>query len=103
VKFLVFLALLAAVIGLYFHDKQQTADLTKEQQENADLTQQLTAYQSAVYQLKAQAARLNAQVATQSAIVNRPAPQAPAQGRSDPFLQTDHLQPSGPLNGSGSR
>jgi len=102
VKFLLFVALLAAAVGLFFHDKQQTADLAKALQENADLTQQLSTYQSSVYQLKAQAARLNAQVASQSAIVSRPNPRAPEQYQGDPMLQTSHLQPSGPLNGSGT-
>ena len=54
VKTLLFLAITCVAVGLYFHDKQQTAKLNQATAVNADLTQQLASYQTAVYQLKQQ-------------------------------------------------
>jgi len=42
VKNLVIFLLLLALVGLGFHDKQQSDDLAKAQQDNALLTQQLS-------------------------------------------------------------
>lgn len=54
VKFLLFLGMACVIVGLYFHDKQQTAKLDTATAEVTDLTQQVQNYQTAVYQLKSQ-------------------------------------------------
>jgi hypothetical protein len=59
VKFLLFLGMACVIVGLYFHDKQQTAKLDTATAQNADLTQQLANYQTAVYQLKTQLASMS--------------------------------------------
>jgi multidrug resistance efflux pump len=77
VKTLIFLVVVCVAVGLFFHDKQQTADLTKANADNATLTQQvqtltqnLQAYQNAVYQLKAQLA--TAQAAARGTTITQP-------------------------------
>jgi len=61
-KLLVFLLVVAGVV-LFFHDKQQSADLAKAQADNAQLTQQLSDKDSALnaLQLKLQQAQAQAQ------------------------------------------
>ena len=66
-KNLLLILLVLAGVGLYFHDKQQTADLLKAQQENALLTQQLSDKDAALTSLQARARQYSGQY-----------PQAPA-------------------------
>ena len=79
---LVFLLVLAAV-GLFFHDKQQTADLTQARSDNVVLTQQFQDKEAAynglqlkVQQLTAQIAQISAQGAMQSHLSPPGAPAA---------------------------
>lgn len=87
-KFLLFFAIIVVCAALYYHDKQQTADLAKANAEVAGLNQQLASYQSAFYQLKIQLA-----AAQESA--KHPAPAQFIQNYQSP-LKTDHLDGSGP-------
>ena len=56
-KNLLLFLLVLATAGLYFHDKQQTADLTKSQQDNALLSQQLADKDAALTKLQQSAAQ----------------------------------------------
>ena len=47
-KNLLFFLIVLAGVGLFFHDKQQTADLAKAQADNAQLAQQLSDAQAAL-------------------------------------------------------
>jgi hypothetical protein len=84
VKDLFIMVLLVAVVGLFFHDKQQTTNLTRAQSDNELLQQQLTDSQS---QYNALLARTKAQ----SFQAGQPAP-----GSSQFQLKMSHLQDSGP-------
>jgi hypothetical protein len=70
VKNLLFFLLVVATAGLFFHDKQQTADLAKAQQDNATLTQQLADKTAEVE--KAQQARVAAPQAAVPTLTSRP-------------------------------
>jgi len=60
VKDLFIIVLLLAMLGLFFHDKQQTTDLNKAQSDNALLTQQLTDTQNEYNQLLAKTKNVEA-------------------------------------------
>jgi len=87
--------MLASIAGLFFHDKQQTADLGKAQAENAQLTDQLAAYQSQVVQLQIKLQQATAQAARATSEGNLSNQSAPAQAPYRSPLTTDHLQGSG--------
>jgi len=59
VKELLILILLAATVGLYFHDKQQTSELEKAQSDNAQLSEQLTNYETSYNALLAKTQKFN--------------------------------------------
>lgn len=61
--FLIFLGLVA-IVGLGFHDKQQTEDLGKERDQNAQLTQQLNDEMAANTNLQQQVRQLQAKIAS---------------------------------------
>jgi hypothetical protein len=88
VKTLLILILLAALGGVIFHDKQQTAELARVQDENAQLTQQLATYQLQYSQLQAKMRQVST---SQAGFQPEPAP-----GKSRSGLQTLHLQDLGP-------
>jgi len=88
-KTLLILILMAALGGLFFHDKQQTEALARVQDENAQLTQQLATYQLEYSQLQAKMR----QVSTSQAGFQP----EPASGQSGSGgLHTLHLDDSGP-------
>jgi hypothetical protein len=91
---LVFLLVLAAA-GLFFHDRQQTADLNTAQQANDLLTQQLTDKTTALTTLQNKYQQLSAQLAAQAQ-----QQQTSAGNRfSAPAAGSAHsLQGSGPLD-----
>lgn len=72
---LLFLLILAAAV-LYFHDKQQTADLVKAQADNAQLTQQLADKDTAFNQLQARMQQLGMQYQSESRLSRPVAPAA---------------------------
>ena len=89
-KFLLFIALVAVCVGLFFDDKQNKADLAAERATNADLTTsnanltaQLNSYQAAVYQLKEQLSNAQTSV-NRGQVLQQPQYQSP--------LQMGHLQ-----------
>ncbi len=89
-KNLLLFALLVASGILFFHDKQQSADLVREQAENAQLTQQLASYQTAFAALQDKARQLSAQAAAKAA--------APALQAQRPGWNANTLQGSNPLD-----
>lgn len=91
---LVFLLVVAA-IGLFFHDKQQTADLARARADNATLTDEIGKYESQVGQLEAQARQLAAQLAQETGHIQG---QSQPQSQSQFNLKTDQLQDSGSLD-----
>ena len=80
VKNLLVFLLVLATAGLYFHDKQQTADLAQSQQDNATLTQQLADKDAALTKLQQSAARPTQPYA---AALTRPAASAAALNQSN--------------------
>jgi hypothetical protein len=84
VKILLFLGMACIIVGLYFHDKQQSAKLDTATAQVADLTQQLQSYQSAVYQLKSQLASFQSSA-------GRPAPVPQSMGNYQSPLSSGGL------------
>ncbi len=64
-KSLLLFLLLVGGVCLYFHDKQQSADLAKALDDNASLTQQLADKQSTINGLQLKVQQLTAQIAQQ--------------------------------------
>jgi peptidoglycan hydrolase CwlO-like protein len=99
---MVFLLVLAAV-GLFFHYKQQTADLAKAQSDNDALTQQLADKETAFDALQAKVRQLTAQLASEQAApasalpsrLSQPAAPASAPNQGQGVWG---LQGSGPLD-----
>jgi len=85
VKELLILILLAATVGLYFHDKQQTSELEKAQSDNAQLSEQLTNYETSYNALLAKTQKFN------SVQFN----DAPRRQPGGSALSTGHVQGSG--------
>ncbi len=79
-KNLILFVLLIVSGALFFHDKQQTADLAKAQEENAQLTTQLSNYQSSFAELQARDRQLTAQISAQPAAPAYHAVQTQPQG-----------------------
>lgn len=97
VKGLFIFLLIVVCIGLFFHDKQQTADLTKAQTENAQLVDELSTSQSQLTQLQERNRQLSAQVLPQQSTVGHNS--VPSRyGDSSNGLSTDHLQDPGGLD-----
>lgn len=94
--------LILGCAGLYFHDKQQTAHLSRAEADNAQLTQQLSAEQAAVASLQSAARNQAAAFQAQASAQYRPQPQyqpqspyvptSPGSSRTQQGLQTDHLE-----------
>jgi hypothetical protein len=61
VKNLLLILLVLAGVGLYFHDRQQTADLLKAQQDSDVLRQQLSDKDAALTTLQAQVRQYSGQ------------------------------------------
>ncbi len=95
-KTLLLLLLLAGGVCLYFHDKQQSADLAKEQDDNASLTQKLADQQSTINGLQLKVQQLTAQLAQGGATQSRLSQPAgpPAAGNAGPL----NLQGADDLN-----
>jgi len=87
--------LIAAVGGLFFHDKQQTADLGKAQTENGQLKAQVDTDQEAIAQMRSQLQQLTAQAARAASASSLSNPSVPAQPGYRSPLTTDHLQGPG--------
>ena len=83
-KDLFIIVLLLAIVGLFFHDKQQTADMNKAQSDNAVLIQQLADSQNRYNALLSRTRSQSFQAAQQ-----------PASTPSQFQLKMGHIQDSG--------
>jgi hypothetical protein len=99
VKNLLLFLLVLAGVGLFFHDKQQTADLKKAEDENAQLTQQLADKEGAFNTMQARMQQLNAQAASQAAIGSQVFQQGAHAAAPQPAAwNSNTLQGSNPLD-----
>jgi len=71
VKSVLFLIVLVAAVALFFHDKQQTADLDKAQADNAQLTQQLSDKDATISGLQSKIQQMTAQSASAAVAARR--------------------------------
>ncbi len=94
-KNLLVILVIAAAVGLFFHDKQQTADLAKAQSDNDALTKQLQDSQAEANGLKVKVQELTTEV-TQAGMSYHGAPAAPASAAGNPGVWS--LQGSGALD-----
>jgi len=83
VKNLLLFLLILATAGLFFHDKQQTADLGKAQQDNALLTQQLADKDAALAKAQQVAAQPVSMYSTPAQVSRPAAPSTSALNQSN--------------------